>query len=330
MYRMSNSAVVNAWHVTQRWVREFLTQDWTLKLLALAITLGLWFAVTGQRAPTTVRLRGVQLAFLRPADMEISNDPRDEVEVTLSGSRRALDSLNVRNLIVNVDISNMRPGERVVQLTPERGGVVSMELPDGVQIEKIEPSTVPVRLERLSAQLREVRVQFDGQPAEGYEVRAVEITPRHVNVRGPQSHVEALQAASTETISLDGRRETFIEQQIAIDIQDQKIVALDPIVSVRVIIEEQRVERTFANVVVRPPDANDNSGDGNTRVEPPRASVTVRAPRSIAERLRAEDLTIMLAPHDDGSFQPRLIVAPDYAGQVELINTRPTQFSIVR
>ena len=328
MYRMSNSAVVNAWHVTRRWVREFLTQDWTLKLLALAITLGLWFAVTGQRAPATVRLRGVQLAFLRPADMEISNDPRDEVEVTLSGNRRALDSLNVRNLIVNVDISNARPGERVVQLTPERGGIVSMELPDGVRIEKIEPSTVPVRLERLTEQLREVRVQFDGQPAEGYEVRAVEITPNRVNVRGPQSRVEALQTASTETISLDGRRETFVEQQIAIDIQDQKIVALDPIVSVRVIIEEQRVERTFVNVAVRLPDAND--GGGNTEVEPLRASVTVRAPRSIAERLRAEDLTIMLAPQDDGSFQPRLIVAPDDTGQVELISTRPAQFSIRR
>ena len=106
---MDNS-ILNAWRAARRWTYDFLTTDWTLKLLALAITLGLWFAVTGQRAPVTVRLRGVQLAFLRPADMEISNDPRDEVEVTVSGSRRALNELNAPNLILNVDITGERAG----------------------------------------------------------------------------------------------------------------------------------------------------------------------------------------------------------------------------
>lgn len=330
LYGTNNSAIVNAWRVARRWVREFLIEDWTLKLIALAITLGLWLAITAQRAPATVRLRGVQLTFLRPADMEISNDPRDEVEVTLSGNKRALDSLNVRNLVVNVDISNARPGERVVQLTPERG-LVSMELPDGVRIEKIEPNTVPIRLERLVEQIRTVEVRLDGQVAEGYEVRSVEISPNRVRVRGPQSHIEALSAAPTETVALDGRRESFFEQQIAIDIQDQKIVALDPIVSVRVTIEEQRVERTFTNVAVRFREVTNGERSDDTEIEQSRVSVTVRAPRSIAERLRAEDLTILLNRGDDGSVQPRLVVAdPEYAGQVELVATRPAQFSIRR
>lgn len=319
-----NNVIANA----RRWVYEFLTTDWTLKLLALAVTLGLWFAVTGQRAPASVRLRGVPLTFLRPADMEISNDPRDEVEVTLSGSRRALDSLNVRNLIVNVDVSNLPRGERVVPLTPERG-LVSMELPNGVRIENIEPSAVPVRLERVLEAVRPVEVRLEGQVAEGYEVRGIQIAPESVRVRGPQSRVESLQTALTETVSLDDRRETFAEEQVAIDVHDEKVVALDPIVSVRVIIEEQRIERTFSNVVVRLPDAADDEAN-DAGVEPRRASVTVRAPRSIAERLRAEDLTIILTRRDDGSVGPRLVTAPEYDGQVEIISTRPAQFSIRR
>jgi YbbR domain-containing protein len=320
---MDNS-IFNAWRVARRWTYDFLTTDWTLKLLALAITLGLWFAVTGQRAPVTVRLRGVQLAFLRPADMEISNDPRDEVEVTVSGSRRALDQLNARNLILNVDITNERAGERVVRLVPNHN--ISMELPDGVQIENAEPSRIPIRLERLIEQTREVKVTFEGQPAEGYEVRSIEITPARVRVRGPQSHIESLPNAPTETISLDGRRETFVEGQIAIDVQDQKIVTLDPIVSVRVQIEEQRIERTFTNVSVRLPDVNNE-----VLIEPNRATITLRAPRSIVERLRAEDLTIILARRDDGSFEPRLAFAvPEYSDQIELITTRPAQFSVGR
>ena len=201
-----------------------------------------------------------------------------------------------------------------------------MELPDGVQIENVEPSRIPIRLERLIEQTRDVKVNLEGQPAEGYEVRSIEITPARVRVRGPQSHIESLPNAPTETISLDGRRETFVEGQIAIDVQDQKIITLDPIVSVRVQIEEQRVERTFANVPVRLSDANNE-----IPIEPNQASITVRAPRSIAERLRGEDLTIILVRRDDGGFEPRLAFAiPEYSDRIELISTRPAQFSVGR
>ena len=35
----------------ERGVRKIFVEDWSLKLLALAITLVLWFAVTGQNKP---------------------------------------------------------------------------------------------------------------------------------------------------------------------------------------------------------------------------------------------------------------------------------------
>ncbi len=50
-------------------------EDWGLKLLALAITVVLWLAVTGQNKPVTLRVSGVQLNFLRPEGLEISNEP---------------------------------------------------------------------------------------------------------------------------------------------------------------------------------------------------------------------------------------------------------------
>src|SRR5688572_4090191 len=94
----------NTQRIVQRWLHSALFEDWGLKLLALAITLGLWYGVTAQRAPATVRLRGVQLTFVLPSDMEISNDPREEVEVTLRGSQRALNGLIGRNLVARADV----------------------------------------------------------------------------------------------------------------------------------------------------------------------------------------------------------------------------------
>lgn len=215
----------------RRWGSALLFDDWGLKLLALGITLALWYGVTSGREPTTIRLRGIELTYLLPDGMEISSEPLDKAQVTFRGNRQGLDALNVRNMAASVDLQDYKLGDRVVRLTPER---VTMELPDGVRIEKIEPGTVPLRLERSIEREIEVSVQFDGKPLAGYELHGVQVTPSKVRVRGPKSHVNKLGRALTEAISIDGRTESFTDTQIAIDLSDKKVATLDAIVSVRV------------------------------------------------------------------------------------------------
>src|SRR5919202_76389 len=116
--------------VGRRWLRELLFEDWGLKLLALVITLALWWAVTGQRAPAAVRLRHVQLFLVLPGDVEVSNDLREEVDVTLRGSQRALSALKTGDVVVNFDASSLQPGTHLVRLTPQS---VTLELPEGLR-----------------------------------------------------------------------------------------------------------------------------------------------------------------------------------------------------
>lgn len=301
------------------WLRRIFIEDWNLKLLALAITLGLWFGVTGQRAPATVRLTRVQVSFRLPADMEISNDPRDEVEVTLTGGKGELDRLNGRDLVAYVDVSDMKPGERVVQLAPGR---VKIELPEGIRIDSIEPNTIPLRLEPRVEREVEVEARLEGSLAEGYELRGINLTPSRVRVRGPASHVNELQKALTETIPLEGRKESFAIPQTAIDISDPKVDVIDTIVNVYLEIGEQRLEKTFAGVAVR-----ESSG---APARPETASVTVYGARSAIEQLRAEQMQIVLDVGADGAITPRLALPPEIEGRVELRSTKPTGFTIIR
>lgn len=224
----------------KRWVQELVFDDWGLKLLALAIAIALWGGVTSRGSSAMIRLRGVELMFLLPEDLEISSEPHDEVQVTLRGSRQALDTLNVRRMIASVNLQNYKPGERVVRLTPER---VTIELPDGVQIEKIEPDTVPLRVERSVEREVEVRAQFGGAPPAGYKVLDVEVTPSRVRVRGPESHIIKLDQVLTEPISLDGRTEGFTDTYIAVDIPNRKVAVLDTIVAVHVKIAEEQTRK---------------------------------------------------------------------------------------
>ena len=302
----------------QRWLRAIFIEDIGLKLLALAISLALWYGVTGQRTPTTVRMQGVRLNFRLPPNMEISNDPRSEVEVTLTGNKPALERINARDLIAYVDVSDYKPGERSVQLTQER---VTMGLPDGVRIDDIEPNTVPLRLEPRVERELEVEVRYSGQLPEGYELRSISTVPSKVRVRGPASHVNALQKVLTETIALDGRQESFTLSQITADISDKKVDIVDAVVDVSVEIGEQRIEKSFAGVRVAASDAS--------QVRPETASVTLYGPRSIVAGLRPEDMRVILEVAPDGSSKPRLELPSNIQG-VELRSTNPSGFTIKR
>ncbi len=113
----------------ERWLQRIFVEDWGLKLLALAITLVLWFVVSGR-------------------DIE-------------------------RELVV-------------------------------------EPL-------------------LQGKPAPAYEVKEVLVTPGKVRITGPASHVNALEKAPTEAISVEGRRESFDVPHATIYISDPKVGVLDKV-----------------------------------------------------------------------------------------------------
>ncbi len=301
------------------WLRAIFLEDWSLKLLALAITLGLWFGVTGQRTPATIRLSNVQLNFRLPNEMEISNEPPDKVDAILTGSKESLDRLNSRNLIGFVDVSGYQQGMHTVRLMRD---TVTMDLPDGVHIDAIDPNLVALRLEAREVREIPVEVEFEGKLPEGYELRRAATTPSQVKVRGPQSRVRALHRATTEKISLDGLTANTNVAQASINISDDKVTVSDPVVSVYLEIGEQRIEKSFSGIAVR------ESSGAATR--PQTAVITLYGPRSVLEKLRAEEMQIVLEMADDGSITQRLNLPADIQGQIELRSTKPSGFTIIK
>jgi YbbR domain-containing protein len=300
----------------RRWLRALLFEDWTLKVLSLVITLGLWYAVTTQRAPAQLRLRAVQLDFVLPEGVEIGNEPADEVDVTLEGSQGKLAELNARNLVARADVTDLRTGDRVLRLTDKN---VTMNLPEGVRIVEITPRSLTLHLEPVVEREVAVEARFEGAPPEGFRAGAVQVSPASVRLRGPESHVAAVERAFTETISLAGQRETLMLPQVAVDIPDHKVVPSDATVVVRVEIGEEQAERRFANVPVR--------ADWDGTVSPSSAAVTLRGPRSVVEALRPEDVRLVVVLVDDGKPSPRLSLPPAAQGRVELVNTSPSEFT---
>jgi YbbR domain-containing protein len=302
--------------VAERWLRKIFVEDLNTKLLALAITLVLWFAVTGQKTPLTTRIAGVQLSFILADGMEIGNDPPGKVDIMLTGSRGTLSQINPMELVATVLVGDLKTGDRVVRLSGDR---VKIDLPEGVRIEGFQPATISVRLEPRVERQVDVDVKLEGQVAEGYEVYGVSANPAQIRLRGPAGRINTIAKAPTESISVDGKKDSFDMAQTAIDISDQKVDLRDAVVSVHVDIGERSVERTFNDVRVRLADGTD--------AQPRVASVTLSGPPSAFSQLAAGDFKVVVDPNGTNA---RLELPRGIQDKVKLRSVKPARFSVAK
>jgi YbbR domain-containing protein len=68
-----------------------------------------------------------------------------------------------------------------------------------------------------------------GKPAPSFVVKEIVITPAKVRVSGPASHVDGIEKAEIEAISVEGRRESFDVPRVQIRMLDSKVSVLDKV-----------------------------------------------------------------------------------------------------
>lgn len=282
----------------RRLLKRVFLDDWLIKAIALFITVTLWLGVTGLRAPTTARLRGIPLNLRVSNDIEVTNSPVQEVDLVIMGDKRKIDLLNQRDLVVSLDLTDVPAGERTVQMTAEN---VNIELPTGVKLEEIQPGKIAVKLEAVEEREIAVQAVTEGSLPEGLEIYSKTVSPTKVRVRGPESFVKSLDSVATEKISLENRREDFTVRQVALNVVNPKVTVLDTAVDAAFRIGEKRVEKNF-NIPVKTEAGNKT------------ATATLYGGRSVLDSLKPEDLKVEIA---DGA-SPNLILPAELREQVEI------------
>ena len=201
-----------------------------------------------------------------------------------------------------MDVSDVMPGDRVLNLTPE---TVSLSpLPTGVRLDEIQPRVIPVRIEAVEVREVAVKPETYGTVPDGYEIYAQTVTPPKVNVRGPAGFVRSLEAVPTERIDLSNRTSDFTSRQIPIGVADPKTSVLDvTVVDVAFRIGEKRIERVFSVPV----------GDGTNR----RATVTLFGAGSRLEKIQPHDIRIEIEKNDANQEVPRAVL-PDSSTGIEI------------
>jgi len=286
----------------RRMFRRVFLEDWLIKLVALAITLGLWLGVTGLRAPITTRLNNVELKLRVSNDIEITNSPVQEVDLVITGDKRKIDQIKQSDLVVSLDLADAQTGDRIVQISPEN---VNVELPTGVRLEEVQPNKIAVKIEKVEEREITVKAETEGNLNEDFEIYSTTVTPQKVRIRAPESYIKSLDFVSTEKINIENQQEDFTSKQVVLNVVNPKATLLDATVDVSFKIGERRTEKLFTIPV---------KTDNRIKV----ASVMLYGARSILESIKAENLQVEILENDAGENFSQLTLPLEIQGKVEI------------
>jgi YbbR domain-containing protein len=194
----------------------------------------LWMAVANQ-ASSEIGLE-VPLEYRNiPAQLEITGDMTNTVQVRLRGSSNLIKDVTAKDVSTTIDLSKMGRGEKIVPLSPQ-----NVQAPFGAEVIRVNPSSVRFNLERTVTKTVSVMPTIIGQPADGYEAGKISVNPATMDIEGPESRVNSMLSIATVGIRLD-RKQSTIDQTADLELPDPQIRLQHPSpVNVRIEIHRKR------------------------------------------------------------------------------------------
>jgi YbbR domain-containing protein len=285
-----------------------------LKFLSVAVALGLWFTVAGEQ--TVERSLRVPLELgNRPESLELIENPPEMVAVRVRGASGLLSQLTAGQVIATVDLSLAKEGRKFVYLTPNE-----VRAPFGVEVVEVTPGTISLRFEKSATRSVPVVPVVEGEPAPGYVAGAVSVDPATVDVAGPVSALQRLKEATTEPVSVSGKR-TQVRELVAIGVADASLRLAAPVKAiVTVPIHSIPSDKLVAPVPVR---IRNTSPGLSAQVEPAAVAVAARGPRDIVEGLRPDSVIVFVDLAGRGPGRYNLPVAVESGPGFAVVRTEP-------
>lgn len=297
-------------------IKQRVTRNLGLRLLAVAIAIGLWvFVNAGQHEAQTLLVVPVQYTGLAP-NLMIVNDHPQFVNVQVSGPRTLLSLLDASRMTVHLDLRGARAGEEDFKITPEM-----FNIPRQTKIESVSPAQITLDIDQVVTKELPVRLDTTGQVATGLEIGSVELKPPQVAATGPRRLLRNMSSLDTLPLDVQGAK-SDISREVQLADTGSLIKLSTDRVSATVHIQNVIVEREFRDV----PITVRNAGH-RFKVYPHTASVEVRGPQIQLQKLNLDGSVYVNAQNLTSGLheEPLMIDLPD---NLQLVRQTPEKVKL--
>lgn len=166
-------------------------------VVSLLLITAVWFGFT--RGADTLITLDVPLEYInRSQTTDIVDTSAGIIHLQLSGSETLIKSVQPEQVHVQLDLSKSIAGHNIFTITAEQ-----VNLPPGVFLKKIEPSTVDVLLDTLVEKEIPAQIDWSGKLPENMILVSATLDPENITVTGGGHILDKLSTLYTEKIPVD-------------------------------------------------------------------------------------------------------------------------------
>ena len=305
-------------------IRGLFTDNWELKLVAvmMAALLEIYF-YSPDNSVTSEIAASVDIKNLPSSMMVVAPKAGDEghlVKATVRGPGPVVRQLEQSRHSYRVDVPT---GSKkfIEKINPEKFrfnlGV------SGVEIISVSPAEIEFELESVLRKELLLKVEADGKPKEGFELKNLSIRPAKVLARGPKSDLNKISEVALDTIDIAELDETK-EFDLRIPSVNEFITYNVDVVTVKAQIVPVIKSKVYKGVEIK---VLAPKGFAAT-ISPSRANVEVSGPELELEKLEKTEIELVVDGRslERGSHQVPLFV--ELPKEYQLIKTSPESVKI--
>ena len=180
--------------------RDWIGENLGLKVLSVGLAFLLWLTVLGEQKAEVVLNVPLEVGKISKGMMVVS-EPVDYVAVKVRGPKSVVMALAPNEIHLGTALRRLQPGENILTLSSNE-----VEVPRGVEVLNISPGRLKIYLEPVEERRLEVIPKLRGEPARGFALGKVTVTPPRIKVEGPRIEVRRLLRAYTLPIDIEGRK----------------------------------------------------------------------------------------------------------------------------
>lgn len=250
-------------------MRAFFTKNPLMKLLALSLSMALWWFVRSERQ--NEKTVDVPVSYTSPPkELIFASDLQKTIRLRLRGPQSKLTKVDEDYFSSHVvNLSNAVPGQNSFWLYED-----DFRLPFGVYVTQIYPQAIRVALKPRRIGTIEIKPRFRGELPPGMEISNVKVTPSSVSFESYQDELDKIKFFQTEPIMLTNRTQSF-DGEYRIDTKAHQGVLVTNNVKVEVALVEKEISETIPAVPLELGPAYED-----IVIEPDSVSIKVSGPLS--------------------------------------------------
>jgi YbbR domain-containing protein len=221
----------------RRFLKGLVVRNWGLKLVSIVLALALWLILVPADKILSEKTLTIPLETRNtPEGMEIVEKSTLTVDITVRAPSRVLNEIGPSTLTARLNLERASVYQQEYPLNK-----TMISLPPGADVIEVRPNKALIRLELTKEATLDVHPSIRGKVFPGFRISKIEVLPKAVEVRGPESKVRARDTVTTAPIDVTNLAQTAeFDVDIILPKPELRLVSARTTVRVTVTVEADK------------------------------------------------------------------------------------------